>query len=375
MSTNWPVRIAHLLVVTLVAACGGGTSTEDATSEGRQEALALSRPAALTTGSLLAAASMRGFTLGERQVPARVEADYAQARTLYGANIERVGIALTVNSNHTAFTMPQAERDYMVAAVANGKKYGFKVVLTITAGSTGDNQEIWGNASLQNSLATIWAGIATQFKGNQVIAGLELLNEPVEPRHRTGQTWNNTLPDEWRPLSILLINAIRAVDPSVPIVWMPSPWGQPDRFWSGFNNPIATLPGGNIVYSVHVYEPATATGQGINGNPPNVTYPAAGADLAYIVGRLQYVKDFGAINHTPIFVGEFGFNRHSPAGSREAWFTDTAALFESYGWNYAAHAFRNWEGWDTEIGPDPETVRRPDAPIITILKNKFSANR
>lgn len=328
--------------------------------------------------SLLLAGTMRGFTLGERSTPPRIEADYA-ALAAYGGNLARIGILLDVDAGLTKFSMSQPERDYMQTTVAMAQKYGFKVVITVTAGPAGgDHQVVWRNSGLQASLATVWAGIATQFKGNPAIAGYELINEPIEPRHRTGQPFNPMGPDEWRPLSIRLINAIRAVDPNSIIVWMPSPGG-PEKFWPGFNNPITPLPFSNVVYSVHFYVPQEVTHQGVGNYPLHQIYPGVWKkNKAYVIDRLQYAKAFGEANGVPIFVGEFGFNRNSPAGSREHWFQDCIELFEQYGWNWAAHAFRNWEGWDTELGPEvlPYATgpRRPDAPIITMLKHKFLLN-
>lgn len=328
--------------------------------------------------SLLHAGTMRGFTLAQRRTPPLTVADYAALAT-YGANLSRIGVMLDVDAGLTAFSMSQAERDHMQTTVAMAEKFGFKVVITLTAGPfSADNQVVWGNLALQSSLAKVWAGIAAEFKGSSAIAGYELINEPREPRHRTGQPFNPQGADEWRPLSIKLITAIRSVDPNSIIVWMPSPGGA-EKFWSGFNNPVVPLPFSNIVYSFHFYAPHWSTHQGVGAYPLNQPYPAGYRnDKAYLVDRLQYVKAFGEMHGVPIFVGEFGFNRNSPPGSRETWFEDCLELFEQYGWNWAVHAFRNWEGWDTEIGPEVPAYaagpRRPDAAVITMLKRKFLLN-
>ena len=149
--------------------------------------------------SLLNAGTMRGFTLAERRTPPRTEADYA-ALAAYGANLARIGVMLDVDAGLTTFSMSQLERDHMQTTVAMAEKFGFKVVITLTAGSfSSDKQVVWGNPSLQSSLASLWAGIAAQYKGNPGIGGYELLNEPKEPRHRTGQPFNPPGKDEWRP--------------------------------------------------------------------------------------------------------------------------------------------------------------------------------
>jgi endoglucanase len=328
--------------------------------------------------SLLLKGTMRGFTLAQRRTPPRNKDDYA-ALAEYGANLARIGVMLDVNDVLTEFSISPEERHHMETTVAMAEEFGFKVVITITAGPfTADNQVIWGNTALQSSLATLWAGIATQFKGNSAIAGYELINEPREPRHRSGQPFNPPGMDEWRPLSIMLITAIRKADPDSTIIWMPSPGG-PDQFWSGFKNPVSPLPYKNIVYSFHFYTPHATTHQGIGAYPFNQPYPAGSRkNKAFLVDRLQYAKEFGETHSVPIFVGEFGFNRNSPPGSREQWFEDCIDLFETYGWNWAAHAFRNWEGWDAEIGPEVPAhaagPRRPDAPVISILRKKFLLN-
>jgi len=49
-----------------------------------------------------------------------------------------------------------------------------------------------------------------------------------------------------------------------------------------------------------------------------------------------------------IYVGEFGAIRWAPGAAE--YLGDLVSIFESYGWDWSFHAFREWDGWSLEHG-------------------------
>ena len=44
--------------------------------------------------------------------------------------------------------------------------------------------------------------------------------------------------------------------------------------------------------------------------------------------------------------------RWAPDGGAERWLRDVIEIMEEHGWDWAYHAFREWDGWSVEHGPD-----------------------
>ncbi len=317
---------------------------------------------------------IRGLALSGVASPPLADQDYSDVAG-YGANIARIGVNATMSSSST-FVLAQSEWDYMQTAVDMGKKYGFKVVITLSPIPDGQAAIYWDRPDLKANLVDIWTQIATRFNGNPVIAGYDLINEPVQLKDRDVPVGTT---EYWRPLATSMITAIRVVDPNAVVIFEPSPWGNPIGFWpSGV--PLVPLPFSRIVYSFHFYDPHEFTHQGLPGYLTPISYPTVYPyTKSYLSDVLQYVRLFKAAYPTkPIYVGEFSSVRTAPGTSTAAWLTDAIDLFDVEGFNWTYHAFRNWEGWDSEIGtgalysPGP---RSSTSSTITLLKNKgFNSN-
>ena len=52
-------------------------------------------------------------------------------------------------------------------------------------------------------------------------------------------------------------------------------------------------------------------------------------------------------------------------------------LFEEQGWDWAYHAFREWDGWSVEHGPDPKdhTPSRAPTDREKLLRSWYGKNR
>ena len=52
------------------------------------------------------------------------------------------------------------------------------------------------------------------------------------------------------------------------------------------------------------------------------------------------------------------------------------SIFEKYGWDWTFHAFREWDGWDAEMGPDSkDRTRIGDTPRRRVLIRAMKQNK
>jgi len=232
------------------------------------------------------------------------------------------------------------------------KKYGINLLLDLHSGPGMKQTELlnnrlnWSN-ECQALLVHAWQRLATKYKDCPEIWGYDLLNEPREDDYVYQ-------PDgglDWNRLAEQVAKAIRAIDPVKPIIVEPPIWGSPEGF-SVFN-PINVS---NVVYSVHFYNPGIFSHQGIHGRPAGFNYPGMIEgkkwDKEALRRSLQPVVDFQRKYQVPILVGEFSAVRWAPNDSSARWMRDVIEIFEENGWDWAYHAFREYEGWDAEWSND-----------------------
>ena len=339
-------------------------------------------------GSLDKPPSLRGFNLGARGQAPFAEKDYEDLAA-YGANVVRIGINVTISASGATFDMAASEWEYVERTVAMGRKHGFKVILALVPLPLGEAAVHWNRPALKASLVDIWARVAAKFRGNPVIAGYDLINEPVTPRDsnqpplhgdvrkRTGwfaETQDQSS-DPWRELAVKIIRAIRAEDADSIVIFEPSPWALP----KGFTH-LTPLPFSKVVYSFHFYEPHALTHQGLYEHRAELNYPSEATSRASLSNAVEAVRAFSRKYSVPIFVGEFSMVRWAPGDSAARYLADAIALFEAEGWSWAYHAFREYEGWDPELDPSlprgARGTRSANAPAIRLLvQHGFSKNR
>jgi endoglucanase len=284
--------------------------------------------------------------------------------------------------------------DEIEQAVVNANKYGIKVVVDLQSPpmpeiiekSQYDQPELWHDPDLDASFLRFWTDIATRMKAHEDgIWGYDLYNEPLD---RSKLPWE---PKQWRPLALKLVKAIRAIDPNVWLVYEPGP-GSLDRGFDG----LVPLPDTHVIYSVHGYVPFEFTGQGLDYVPGmdrtdvskllGVHYPGMinGVywDKAQVEKWLAPAIAFQKKWNVPMYVGEFSVIRWAPKADAVQWLKDNTSIFESLGWSWCYHAFREFNGWSLE---DDETYWHPGMPdpqpvnYITergkVIRQALSANR
>lgn len=308
----------------------------------------------------------RGFHLGEAF--GRTSDDY-KAMSTAGASLVRFGIALKACKGCDAYERPTRALDELFRNLDLAKATGMRVVVVLRPPPDPES-ELWVNSSLQNSLDDLWRSLAVQLRGHPEVAAFDLVNEP----HPRGFTFAMK-ESKWNELATRLIHTIRAADSSRTIVYEPSPGARPMAF-----KYVQKLPFDNIVYSTHFYEPFEFTHQrtGDQRFMGVVSYPGVVADqgvwnAARLKDVLAPVKKFADSNGVEIYVGEFGAVRWAPAGAREGYLQDLSSLFSSYAWSWTYHAYREWHGWDAEIGVvEGDHRRHAEEPAFVLLKDALN---
>ena len=221
----------------------------------------------------------------------------------------------------------------------------------------------------QGAFLRTWEKIARRYRGNKAVWGYDLLNEPVEG------VVADRLPD-WHALAERAAKAVREIDPGHAIIVEPAQWGNPEGLeWF---EPLG-VPG--VVYSVHMYQPHQFTHQGVGNDRTGINYPGAIGGRHVGKGQLrqalrpavEYQRDY----NVAIYLGEFSAVRWAPGRSACDYLRDVIDLAEEHGWDWAYHAFREWDGWSVEHGPDPKDHAPGRAPTDRekLLRSWYGKNR
>ena len=282
---------------------------------------------------------VRGFTL---QNPDGLE----EARTKWNANVVRKWIPAPNLADDAVFNQRMAE---ISEFLAEARKYGIKVVLTVNADAFSDGSDadmahnaFWTTPGLSDRAAAVWKKIAVALTPyRDVIYAYDLCNEPLD--------WDQMPypPKQWRPAAIAATRAIRSVDPDSWIMYESGPGGLHDGF-----KEMLPLPDEKVIYSVHYYSPHEFTHQGVHN--------IKGTDLKEIQEKtnvpsnwskddmkkhLQCVRDFQLKYRVPILVGEFSVVRWAPKEDAARYLSDLVEIFEEYGWSWCYHGLRDYNGW------------------------------
>ena len=294
--------------------------------------------------------------------------------------------------------------DHLEKMLVWSRKYGIKICVDLHTHIGGLTKEeynsdmIFVEKKYEDLLVATWEKIARRFKGNQdAIYGYDLFNEPIDRENELTTT-------SWRAVICRTVEAIRVIDPDTPIIIEPNCNASPRGF--DVKNPYGLkgfepLPYGNLIYSVHIYQPMGFTHQGLFQKKEDykpMPYPSANAkadpnrkrypgDLGkdsgkvetwnkeYVRREIQTVREFQLKYGVRIWVGEFSAAGWTDGGDR--YLQDVTDLFEEYGWDYAYHAFRENVIWSLEHeGDENASLRKAEqeTPRMKVMKAKWALN-
>ncbi len=298
------------------------------------------------------------------------EADYARLRDM-GMNLVRFYLYYgTLEDDAAPFRYKQSGWDWLDRNVAWARKHGVYLILNMHAPqggfqSLGEGGALWSQPANQDRFVALWRAIAARYADEPVIAGYDLLNEPVVPRGK----------HQWQQLAQRTANAIREVDRrhSVIVERVNAVAGKWDN---DAEMNFVTISDRNVVYTFHFYEPFAFT---------HTHAPWAGMARveggqwgperhAEITTSFKRYLDWGAREGVPLYLGEFGLIRAAFEANRNGlgWAADMIDLVEAANLPWTWHSYHEehfalYYGYGTPIDPD-----KANQALIDLLRDKLA---
>ena len=262
------------------------------------------------------AKSLLGPERGRALFDSMIDCFFSEADVAYLASLGVNSIRIPLNYRHfeyddQPFVYQETGFNRLDQALGWCEKHGIYVILDMHAApgyqSTDwhcDNASrrslFWDTVDFQNRFVALWEEFARRYRGRGVVAGYNLLNEPMT-NAKFGRLPFDYVPD-WDAMNQLYrrtVAAIRLIDP-VHIIFLEGDFFS--MLFSGLDAPFAE----NLVYSSHNY----STGL----NDPD--YGMDGAAWNRQKVREEFLSKEGVAftdkYDVPLWVGEFG--SHSKAG-------------------------------------------------------------
>ncbi|WP_437437079.1 glycoside hydrolase family 5 protein [Pseudomonas putida] len=231
------------------------------------------------------------------------------------------------------------------------------------------DDRLWQDKRYWAQAVNFWRDLAQALKDHPAVAAYNLINEPAPERNaglaehaeqQRMQQWYAGEQGGPRDLPALyreLVAAIREVDVSTPIMVDAGWYAAADAFgyWP------AALADGRVLYSVHMYEPYSATSAPNMARKQPIPYPGptpfggkreqwdGERVAAYLQKPLDWADAVG-VPRSRLVVGEFGCMRRL-AGCKQ-YLEDVLTVLDKQQLHWAFYSFRedNWDGMDYELG-------------------------
>jgi len=352
------------------------------------------------SSSAFAGPSYRGF-----QITLDLSSDSAQQLSqAWGINIARIQIGNNSEMDGTTgaeyISMMQAVFDKFDLLLPILEANNIKVIFALYSPPGGfetrktpAHYAMFSNAGLQQEYIQIWQEIINRYGSSPSIFAFDLLNEPALRNSQLCAQCKN-----WNGLLLDTVAAIRALNPSVPLM-IKSVYGSPSKLDS-----LPAINDSNIIYSYHAYPFLSYQQAGIYKRKRNAKRPSKKQIAAALLGSLGkfYRKQYayfqsGQIPNYPprLSAGEFGVS--SAAINRPGKFMDDlisvleggvsfpAAQARSKKWKFAkevvheswiSHAFGEAQIWDPRYScTAPNKCKlKNETDRSLILKKYFNRN-
>lgn len=211
----------------------------------------------------------------------------------------------------------------------------------------------WQHPHFQDRWVALWEEFARRYQGNEIIAGYNVMNEPVS-NVTDGRLSDDYTPD-WPNFNRLMrrvVDAIRAIDPEH-IIFLEGDYYS--RLFSGMEAPFAP----NLVYSSHNY---TRAGFGPGPYPGELI--GGYWDRDYQVERVDEAEGtvFSRTHNVPLWVGEFGSIYNGPPDEnpyRMQAMADQIDIFNQRGIHWTTWVYKDVGvmGW-VHLDPQSEYMQR-----------------
>ena len=257
------------------------------------------------------------------------------------------------------------------------KEFNLAVVLDAHGGPgnpkhwTEPERELWKDYKWHDNFANLWREIAKYYKNNKTIVAYELLNEP-----NMKEQVKNT-PSDWNALAKKLTAAIREVDTYHTIMVGPIAWSSANGFAS-----LEPTGDPNTIYTFHNYQPHQFTHQGVHNDQTGIHYPGMVGNRMWnkevLREAMKPAIEFQKKHNLPrLYVGEFSAIIWAPDNSAYNYLKDSLEIYEEEGWDWAYHAYREWQGWSLEhIATDRKNIQKVDSTDrLELFRNYFEKNK
>lgn len=249
--------------------------------------------------------------------------------------------------------------EFLKNAVKLCKKHNIYCILDMHAAPGSQNEDwhadssgragLWSDKKNQEKFFILWELLAGAFKDESIVAGYDVLNEPVIKTSNADKVL--------RGLYMKLVKRIRAIDKNHIIFLEGNTWSQ---VLEHIGEPFAD----NLSYSIHFYHPLDFTFNFQKG----LKYPGAISgeqwDSNTIKSRLETYYDYSRKWNIPVFVGEFGINSRCEGCYGELrWVKDTLECFKGFDFHWA---YWTYKAIGNSVFPDG---------IYQYLKNPAWVNR
>jgi endoglucanase len=214
--------------------------------------------------------------------------------------------------------------------------------LAVVINSHHDNDLYKEPDNHQGRLEVTWRQIAARYKGRPDRLVFELLNEP-----------NGGLTDErWQAMFPKLLAIVRESNPTRVVMVGPGHWNNVDNLKS------LVLPEGDrrLIATFHYYSPFHFTHQGAewvegSGAWKGETWTGTPGQVEALRKDFEKAAKWGASNHRPLYLGEFGAFSAAPMDSRATWTSAVAREAERLGFSWAYWEFASGFGaYDKDSG-------------------------
>jgi len=265
------------------------------------------------------------------------ETDFARLRAM-GMNLVRFYLYYgTLEDDIAPFRYKDSGWDWLDRNVAWARANGVYLILNVHAPqggfqSLGEGGALWSQPANQERFVAMWRAIAARYAEEPVIAGYDLLNEPVVPHDKR----------EWQQLAQRTASAIREVDRRHTVI-VERVNAVAGKWDNDAEMNFVTIDDANLVYTFHFYEPFAFT----HTHAPwaNMAHVEGGqwnaARRDDIARALQRYLDWGRRRGVPLYLGEFGLIRAAFEANRNGlgWAADMVDLAE------AAHLPWTWHSY------------------------------
>ena len=226
-----------------------------------------------------------------------------------GANVVRLAIG------HRNLVDPAAPDRYDEGSLrriddvlAWGERHGVYVILDLHSAPGGQNNDwhgdnshrhamLWRDEASQRQFVDLWETLARRYRGREVVAAFDLMNEPVSgaPLGRFGNAYS---PDwgAFNDVYARLIEAVHAIDLARIVVVEGDQWGT--RF-DGIDLPMA-----NVLFSAHHYHNSLRRSHEYPGEQPDGTVWDIALHRCLMAGH-EGVR-WAASRGLDLWLGEFG---------------------------------------------------------------------